>query len=182
MAFINRKKNKNLSTYDKKTIEEIYEHANSIGIETRPFDIFAYISNVSEIDYWEDYFDDDVSGKIEYKSSGIYQIVVNKYHSVSRKRFTLAHEFAHFVLHKEFLKQGNRFEDNILFRANDDFMRNKKEVEANQFAADLLIPKTIFENEIRSGNNKINELADFFQVSSAAIKYRAFKLGYLKEY
>lgn len=181
MAFINTKRNKNLDAYNKKTIDEIYKHAKKIGIETKPFDIFAYISNIPEIDYWEDYFDDDISGKIEYRTSGIYQIVVNKYHSVSRKRFTLAHEFAHFVLHKDFLRQGNKFEDSILFRSSDD-IRNKKEIEANQFAADLLMPKIIFETEIRNGNNKISSLADFFKVSSAAIKYRAFKLGYLKEY
>ncbi|MDA3969104.1 ImmA/IrrE family metallo-endopeptidase [Helicobacter ibis] len=181
MAFISNKGNKNLDTYNKKTIDEIYHHAENLGIETQPFDIFAYISNIPEIDYWEDYFDDDISGKIEYRTSGIYQIVVNKYHSVSRKRFTLAHEFAHFVLHKDFLKQGNKLEDIILFRSSND-TGNKKELEANQFAADLLMPKIIFDTEIKKGNNKINSLADFFKVSSAAIKYRAFKLGYLKEY
>lgn len=181
MAFISNKGNKNLDTYNKKTISEIYEHAKKLGIETNPFDIFAYISNIPEIDYWEDYFENDISGKIEHRPSGIYQIVVNKYHSVVRKRFTLAHEFAHFVLHKDFLKQGNKFEDTILFRSSDS-IGNKKELEANQFAADLLMPKEIFETEIKKGNNKINILADFFQVSSAAIKYRAFKLGYLKEY
>ena len=181
MAFISNKGNKNLDPYNKKTINEIYQHAKKIGIETKPFDIFAYIINIPEIDYWEDYFDNDISGKIEYKISGIYQIVVNKYHSLLRRRFTLAHEFAHFVLHKEFLKQGNKLEDIILFRSSND-AGNKKELEANQFAADLLMPKEVFETEIRKGNNKINGLADFFQVSSAAIKYRAFKLGYLKEY
>ena len=52
MAFISNKGNKNLDTYDKKTINEIYEHAENLGIETKHFDIFAYISNIPEIDYW----------------------------------------------------------------------------------------------------------------------------------
>lgn len=170
MAFINTKRNANLNYYNKKTIDEIYEHAENLGIETKPFDIFAYISNIPEIDYWEDYFDDDMYGRIEYKLSGIYQIVVNKYHSLSRRRFTLAHEFAHFVLHRELLTKINKIEDYNLFKNNYD----KKELEANQFAFDLLIPKEIFETEIRKGNNKINYLSNFFQVSCETIKYRNY--------
>ncbi|WP_104697782.1 MULTISPECIES: ImmA/IrrE family metallo-endopeptidase [unclassified Helicobacter] len=181
MAFINRKRNENLTTYNKKTIKEIFEHARNLGVETCPFDIFAYILHIQEIDYWEDYFDSDISGKIEYRNSGIYQIVINKYHSLVRRRFTLAHEFAHFVLHKDFLMQGNKIEDGILFRS-DNNLNNQREVEANGFAADLLMPQNSFENEIRQGNVKVETLADFFQVSYSAIKYRAFKLGYLKEY
>lgn len=57
MAFINVKRNPNLSIYNRKAISETYEHAENLGIETKPFDIFAYISNIPEIDYWEDYFD-----------------------------------------------------------------------------------------------------------------------------
>lgn len=181
MAFINAKRNENLRFYDKKTIEDIYEHAKKLGVETQPFDIFAYISHISEIDYWEDYFDDDISGKIEYRNSGVYQIVINKYHSLVRRRFTLAHEFAHFILHKNFLKQGNKIEDGILFRL-DSANTNAQETQANQFAAELLMPKKIFDDEIKKGNKKVETLADFFQVSYSAIKYRAFKLGYLKEY
>lgn len=172
MAFINTKRNANLNFYNKKTINEIYQHAKKIGIETKPFDIFAYIINIPEIDYWEDYFDNDISGKIEYKISGIYQIVVNKYHSLLRRRFALAHEFAHFVLHKELLTKINKIEDCNLFKNNYD----KKELEANHFAMDLLMPKEVFETEIRKGNNKINGLADFFQVSYEVIKYRSYSL------
>lgn len=172
MAFINTKRNANLNFYNRETIDEIYEHAKKIGIETKPFDIFAYIRNIPEIDYWEDFLDDDIYGKIEYKLSGIYQIVVNKYHSLSRRRFTLAHEFAHFVLHKELLTKINKIEDRNLFKNNYD----KKESEATEFAFDLLIPKEVFETEIRKGNNKINYLSNFFQVSCEAIKYRSYSL------
>ena len=36
------------------------------------------------------------------------------------------------------------------------------------------MPKEVFETEIRKGNNKINGLSDFFQVSYEAIKYRSY--------
>lgn len=179
MAFIKTRNIEN--TYNKNTIEDIYKDATRLGVEINPFDILEYITNIPEIKYWEDYFDDDISGKIEYdKNTGIYQIMINKYHSLARRRFTLAHEFAHFVLHKEFLKKNKTIEDRILFRKGDDF--NQIETQANQFAADLLMPKDIFIDELKKGNTRIESLANFFHVSYSAIKYRAFKLGYLKEY
>ncbi len=180
MAFINKKKNINLPAYEKKTLEEIHEHAKSLGIENCPFDIFGYICHISEINYWEDYFNDDISGVIEYLNTGFFRIVLNQYHSLVRRRFTLAHEFAHFVLHRDFLMQNNKITDGILFRSSNNF--DQRETEANQFAADLLMPKDLFDDAIKQGKNKIKDLADLFQVSYSAIKYRAYKLGYLKEY
>ena len=41
MAFISNKGNKNLDTYDKKTINEIYEKAEHQEIETKIFYILA---------------------------------------------------------------------------------------------------------------------------------------------
>ncbi|ENQ6619328.1 ImmA/IrrE family metallo-endopeptidase [Campylobacter lari] len=181
MAFIKTKQEKKYNdSYSKKNIQEIHKHAEQLGIETKPFDIFGYISHVKEIVYWEDYFDDDISGSIEYSLSGEYNIVVNKYHSLSRRRFTLAHEFGHFVLHKDVLKKEGKIEDYVLFRRKNNF--SMIESEANYFAAELLMPKILFDEEIKKGNNDIKKLAEVFEVSYSAIQYRAFKLGYLKEF
>lgn len=179
MAFIRKKAQQYINSYNKNTIQEIYEDAEELGVSTKPFHIFDYIKHIKEIIYWEDYFEDDISGTIEYNSTNArYKIVINKYHSLVRRRFTLAHEFGHFLYHKDFLKK-EKIEDRVLFRGGNI---NKMETQANEFAAELLMPKQIFEEKLKSGCTKIEELAKYFQVSHSAIKYRAFKLGFLEGY
>lgn len=179
MAFIEDQISfKDLNIKDK-NIFEIYEEAQKKSISIKPFDIFSYVKTIDDIKIFNEDFKDDISGIIE-RFTHYYQITLNKYHSELRRRFTLAHELAHFYLHKEYLNQHKKIEDNILFRKQ--LNNNQMEKEANEFAAELLMPKNEFEKEIKNGNNTIEKLSFCFQVSYAAVKYRAFKLGYIKEY
>lgn len=56
------------------------------------------------------------------------------------------------------------------------------EKEANEFASDLLIPKVALLEQIRSGNNKLSNLASYFNVSLDAMRYKAFRLKLISEY
>lgn len=121
---------------------------------------------------------DDISGYIE-KVNGKYVIVINNLQSPLRQRFTLAHEFGHYSLHRDNLE--GKHQDTTLFRdANEDSLGI--EYAANDFAAELLIPKEKFESAIKSGTNTPKQLSALFQVTEKAILYRAYKLGIIQSF
>ena len=45
-----------------------------------------------------------------------FEIKLNRYDSPERQRFTLAHEIAHYLLHRDSI--GNGVFDNVLYRSN----------------------------------------------------------------
>lgn len=99
-------------------------------------------------------------------------ICVNKNHHYKRQRFTIAHEFGHYVLHR---KEGTVYEDTTFFRNNN---KSSIEYKANEFAAELLIPEDLLKSAIKNGITKITELAEEFCVSVQAVRFRATELGY----
>lgn len=100
-----------------------------------------------------------------------------------RKRFTLAHELGHYMLHIAPLTHWENttgFSDNkIGFNRDDEW--NHEEMEANGFAAQLLMPseyvKKEFEELSGSSIQKLEKLASIFYVSKLAMKYRLETLG-----
>lgn len=111
-------------------------------------------------------WNDQVSGGIVRKGN-TYTIWTNKKHPIHRRRFTIAHEIGHFVLHRDFI--GDGVHDDALFRSS---LGGSLETEANKFAADLLMPKIAVFQEIAKGASTIEELAEIFQVSNAAMSIR----------
>ncbi|WP_299916305.1 ImmA/IrrE family metallo-endopeptidase [uncultured Roseobacter sp.] len=114
---------------------------------------------------------DDLSGKIiksdEQGGSSGYAIYVNGGHHINRRRFTTAHEIAHFILHTEFI--GDGIVDDGLYRSR---LSNAMEVEANKMAADILMPRHLLNHHIANGVNSVSELASIFQVSESAMSFR----------
>ena len=100
-------------------------------------------------------------------------IRINSTEPVKRQRFTAAHELGHYVL-----KHGANFRDPTQNFSLDYFV--PEEVEANRFAAELLMPsdavRYVFENEKFSG---LTGIADKFNVSHIAMKLKLIELGYL---
>lgn len=141
-----------------------------------PFDIYAYVSTFEDIEIINDDLSSEISGFIEYSNDG-FIIAINKYHSAERRRFTLAHEFAHYCMNKELVKAGQIPSDTALFRDKKPQIEN----EANEFAAKLLMPKNEFIGAIKSGKTRLGDLAEHFQVSAAAVKYRAYQLDLIKD-
>lgn len=110
----------------------------------------------------------DISGILDLNNN---TITVEQRHSRERQHFTIAHEIAHFCLHKN---QDSLFEDKIFFRGIDS---NSIEYQANNFAGELLMPKCEFLSQIKNGNNTIVGLAEYFGVSTLAIRVRAKNLN-----
>lgn len=159
------------------SIGDIYRHAQSLGIVTVPFDVFSYLKKHSINIFYEDM--EDISGYLELKDM-LWTIGINKYQNETRQRFTAAHELAHLLFDRKLIESRGKHNDFILFRENSSVEEIEKR--ANTFAAELLMPKSDFEYIVKSGINKIEEIASYFNVSPAAARYRAFKLGYLKGY
>lgn len=116
--------------------------------------------------------DDEVSGFLE-KRGDIWVAGVNSYHHPVRQRFTIAHEIAHYVLHR---RKQSEFRDYTFARRNDD--RSDMEREADQFAAQLLMPEGEVRAAVDKGLRNLNDLARHFDVSTLAMRYRLDNLGY----
>lgn len=116
---------------------------------------------------------DGVDAYIREIGTGRFEIGVNSKHSLTRQKFSMAHEYAHYRLH-----QGNLAElaegERILHRSDE---WNVLEQQANNFAAEILMPEEIFREEIRRTGGEISELAKRFGVSTLALRYRAKNLG-----
>lgn len=79
-----------------------------------------------------------ISGEIKEDDDGIVTIRVNRHDVKARQRFTIAHEIAHFLLHRHLLNTG--ITDDVLYRSNQS---DTIEKEANNLASDILMPKKI---------------------------------------
>lgn len=131
--------------------------------------------------------DDELSGMIFLKDN-LAVIGVNSRHSANRQRFTIAHELGHFFLHRDVLEKGAHVDKLItMLKRDPDAARGVVgiEIEANQFAAGLLMPKRLImsymdERGIDYGtvpdDDAIEEMALTFKVSATAM---AFRMGTL---
>ena len=151
--------------------EEFFLSSSDIPVNMDKILLRNNITLVEESD-----MDKNMSGYIEKRASGWF-VGINQYDSSERKRFTKAHEFAHYILHRSKLSD-KKHEDFILLRSNEN---NPMEQEANEFAAELLMPKDKIKELIDQGVVKYKDLAQRFGVSIMAIKYRAYKLGYTSD-
>lgn len=101
-----------------------------------------------------------------------FEIRVNKYESPERQRFTVAHEVAHYLLHRDEI--GSGVVDSIMYRSN---LTSRKETEANKLAADIVMPAKAVGRELerlggRRTDDVVEELAARFRVSVPAMKVR----------
>ncbi len=126
-----------------------------------------------------------ISGFIENSKSSKKTIIVNKNHPENRRRFTIAHEYGHFVLKHRFATaiEGRQVDKNVLFRAKDiSEMQAWEETAANKFAAELLIPTVLLEKNIQNLPNltfdNVAELAVLYKVSSIAMSFKLQNIGY----
>jgi Zn-dependent peptidase ImmA (M78 family) len=124
--------------------------------------------------------DEELSGMI-YMDDNIPIVVINSLHHSNRRRFTLAHEIGHFELHLK--KFGEQVHVDKKFWAyardkNSSAGENIIEIEANQFAAEILVPRSFLIKELRGkiidleNESLVGDLARQFQVSSQMMTFR----------
>ena len=144
-----------------------------------PVDITALVTEFGLSVYEKDDLPDGVSGMIckdsLEESPGGYSIQINANDAYTRQRFTIAHEFAHYLLHRD--KIGDGITDDALYRS--DKMTTQDEFAANNKAADLLMPRKLVMKYISEGTSGAQELAQIFEVSVPAMQVRLRYLLYL---
>lgn len=160
------------------TIEDIKGHALYGKIaalhEKMPGKIFGTEELCSGIDglrYEVVKLPRDISGAIRKVGVDRYVIEVNEDDPGTRRRFTAAHELAHYILHKKEVDLlGNLFREDRLLRGG---LSNRQETQANQLAAEILMPyDAVFEFLQRRKRATIPEMADYFKVSLSAMMIR----------
>jgi Zn-dependent peptidase ImmA (M78 family) len=157
----------------KKVLRELNLDADRTDLDT-----IAHSVNIS-VKYEK--LENDISGVFVPKEGG-GEIYINKSDVSYRQRFTYAHELGHFFLNH---CQGVHI-DKIYRDPESTTALNPKEVEANNFAAELLMPAKRVESALSKimNLNPQNEdeihrkLADQFDVSKQAISNRLKNLGY----
>ena len=152
------------------TPKKLIDFAKSNSIQTQPLNIKTLTEKMGLKLYYED-LGSNISGKIENKN-GQWIITINKKQHGNRQRYTIAHELAHYCLHRNYEKS---FTDEVFFRGKT---LDKYEYQANDFASKLLMPEDLFAKAIKEGKNSIEDLSNMFGVSSIALRIRAKNLGY----
>jgi Zn-dependent peptidase ImmA (M78 family) len=135
-------------------------------------------------------FDEELSGMLVRKDDQII-IGVNSRHPKTRQRFTIAHEMGHWQLEHP----GELFLDRTLRNKPVSIKKrdqraaqgsDKEEIEANAFAAAILIPEPLLVASVEElldsdadyeVDRLIGNLAKEFEVSSQAMEHRLTNLG-----
>jgi Zn-dependent peptidase ImmA (M78 family) len=128
--------------------------------------------------------DDELSGMI-YIKDDIPIIGVNALHHPNRQRFTIAHEIGHLELHRDVISASGAvhvdkdFAVSILNRDSASAAgTNLMEIQANQFASELLMPRQLLEQVLGGKSFDIEDaapleaLAKKIRVSKQALEYR----------
>ncbi len=124
--------------------------------------------------------DDELSGMI-YVNDGKPIIGVNALHHPNRQRFTIAHECGHLILHKPQITKEVHIDkafpmlmrDSVSAAGVDDM-----EIEANFFAAELLMPQAMLAEALGNepfdidDESAVSALAKRFKVSPSAMRFR----------
>lgn len=126
-------------------------------------------------------FDGELAGMLLRDDEKVV-IGVNSLHHINRQRFTIAHECGHLILHK-----GKDVHIDRSFRVNRRDERSSQaidpeEIEANRFAAELLMPYDSLLADLQDSDidieddTQLKELAERYQVSVQALTHRITNL------
>ena len=160
------------------------------------------LMQIHNIHYITKKLPNNISGASMITENGKKIIVVNKGQPDTRKKFTIAHEVGHLLLKHDVAlntqhtgtisAQQEKYNtpSQILFRDDKTSEGSDwREVEANHFAASLLMPREILNKEINKlmqNNSKkylseydVHNLAGIFKVSSIAMSIRLSRLGFM---
>jgi Zn-dependent peptidase ImmA (M78 family) len=171
-------RNRYAETIDQQTTE-LLRKLNLLGI---PVDVEGVAQKLgAEVVYGD--LEDDMSGFL-LREKGVVTIAVNKLHHPNRRRFTIAHECGHLYLHAD---QGDRLwvdksYSTIFYRDSNSSSGDKlAEIQANQFAAGLLMPEVLLKEHLTQELSDVDifRLALRCQVSEQAMTLRLLSLGML---
>ena len=124
--------------------------------------------------------DDELSGMV-YVKEGIPIIGVNALHHPNRQRFTIAHECGHLIFHKAQITKEVHVDKAFPMLMRNSVSAagvNEMEIQANLFAAELLIPEALLTKALDNepfdidDEGTVSALARSFKVSQSAMRFR----------
>jgi Zn-dependent peptidase ImmA (M78 family) len=130
-------------------------------------------------------FSGEISGIVHRNVDGSAVIGVNSSESIQRQRFTIAHELGHLLLHAdEQLHIDKNFPIGLRSGISGQAV-DENEIEANQFAATLLMPSELIAEDIKPFVGKdvlvaIRKLAKKYIVSEQAMSIRLSALRHIE--
>ncbi len=100
-----------------------------------------------------------------------------------RKRFVVAHEIGHLIMHKNMQLPDDIFSNfNIIAGMEKALKNGRQELEANEFASELLMPEKLFLKEAKGKKFSpllIKQLSERFKTSLTATVFRYLQFGQL---
>lgn len=157
-----------------KAIQESKNILNTFGVDSPPVPLAAIVAahglNIFYADFSTIPDGNKIAGFIDFDN---HRIVVNKDDPPNRQRFTVAHELGHYILHKDYIKDQEKYKV-LLRRPLKDREYTPEEKEANCFAAYLLVPSDLLK-KYEKYPNAIN--ASLFAVSEDVIKYSKLRIN-----
>ncbi|MDR0675826.1 MAG: ImmA/IrrE family metallo-endopeptidase [Elusimicrobiota bacterium] len=161
--------------------EELLKFVDCSFNEKKSIDIVS-LANTLGIAVYSEIMDSDESAFI-VKDGEQFKIIVNENQNKERQRFSIAHEIAHFVLHKSHISDGSK-----IGRESIDSLDNEKEIEADDLAANIIMPVKYVDEYLETlkiekktfikDEKIIKKIASNFAVSKPAIILRLRNLGY----
>ncbi|HVX00720.1 MAG TPA: ImmA/IrrE family metallo-endopeptidase [Candidatus Babeliaceae bacterium] len=109
----------------------------------------------------------------KYNSKSGYAIFVNASHPICRKRFTIAIEIAHYIRHKEAIRDGIAHD-----MTYNSYLSDRAASIAHSLAYDILMPWTLLNHYVNKGISAPKKMAKLFQVPVMFMANR-LKLVYL---
>ncbi|HEX4738222.1 MAG TPA: ImmA/IrrE family metallo-endopeptidase [Allosphingosinicella sp.] len=152
-----------------------------------PVDIVSLIQNLGVGVEPEADLPEKISGQVQRQSDGTYIIRANRREHEYRRRFTMAHELGHFVLHRSILDRVGGVNDNTMYRTDihaplyNSHIHRVHEQQANSFAANLLMPEECVRkvhleesgmSPLPDGSPWLASMYRVFHVSPSAMRWR----------
>ncbi len=134
-------------------------------IESPPVIIHELVENYGLTVFKAAFDDKEIAGYIDFDKKWI---VVNNEDALARQNFSIAHELGHWLMHYNEVKTD---ENNIriVYRRPMGGETEPLEIEANAFAAYLLVPEEMLKHYQEKSDL---ELAQIFNVSQSLIGFR----------
>lgn len=114
-------------------------------------------------------FGENIDGIVQKNGEQI-TIGYNELQHVHRQRFTVAHEIGHLLM--------GHISNNADYNLES---KHPKEIEANQFAAELLMPLAMLKNDVSNGLNDVKVFAKKYLVSEEAMWWRVLECQLLSQ-
>jgi Zn-dependent peptidase ImmA (M78 family) len=153
---------------------------DEMGINEPPVDVYVLAERLG-VQVVRTNMNQDVSGML-LRDGDALTVGLNRRQAPQRQRFTLAHELGHLRLHR-----GRPLIVDSLVRVNlrdatSATATDREEIEANRFAASLLMPEAMIRAAVANAATGRpaplqRQLAQLFDVSAEALGYRLINLG-----